>query len=84
MKVKHRRHQAPWRRGSETPDGLYPLVFGPLILSLSGPLYVAQEDLMLRRYEQRLLEEIERNLHAEDPRLARKLTDVGLLVRVLA
>jgi hypothetical protein len=38
---------------------------------------------MFRRYERRQLAEIERQLCAEDPVLARKLTDIRPLTRVL-
>ncbi|MEV5535766.1 DUF3040 domain-containing protein [Saccharopolyspora shandongensis] len=39
---------------------------------------------MLRRYERRLLDEIERHLNAEDPAFARKITDVRPLTRFRA
>ncbi|MCI2417976.1 DUF3040 domain-containing protein [Saccharopolyspora sp. K220] len=39
---------------------------------------------MLRRYERRLLEEIERRLSAEDPDFAEKMTHVRPLVRFVA
>ncbi|MGP4016579.1 DUF3040 domain-containing protein [Saccharopolyspora sp. 5N708] len=39
---------------------------------------------MLRRYEQRLLDEIERRLYAEDPDFVRKMTQLRPLVRVFA
>lgn len=39
---------------------------------------------MLRRHEQRQLDEMERRLHADDPALARKLAGAGPLARFWA
>ncbi|MBB5157532.1 DUF3040 domain-containing protein [Saccharopolyspora phatthalungensis] len=39
---------------------------------------------MLRRYERRLLEEIERQLRSEDPEFARRMTRVHPFTRIVA